>query len=181
MKYIIHESQLIILKEGLAFEEVYKETFNSVYKDVCMKYAKGDRDLANEFCQVGFIKVFNNLDKYSGVGNLTGWVKRVVQNEIINIFRKRKLPTSDVDLSNIDIEVETPDKGVISNKLMAKDLLDAIKKLPEGYRSVLTLFYFAEMTHKEIGNVLGIDEGTSRSQLSKAKLALKKIISPKLF
>ena len=70
MKIIITESQRKILIEGLDFTEVYKKSYNPIFSQVCMKYSKGDIDLAKEFCQIGFLKVYKNLDKYSGQGNL---------------------------------------------------------------------------------------------------------------
>ena len=89
MKYLITESQLNIITEGLDFDEVYKLTHPIVFREVCMKMAKGDLDQAKDFCQIGYMKVLKNLDQYSGIGNLTGWVRTVVKNEIFNEFSKR--------------------------------------------------------------------------------------------
>jgi RNA polymerase sigma-70 factor (ECF subfamily) len=148
MKIIITESQRRVLAEGLDFAEVYRDSFKPIFSQVCMKYAKGDTDLAKEYCQIGFLKVYQNLDKYSGQGNLQGWVRRVVTNEILNQFRKKELDTTtDMDLSRMDAE---------------------------GYKTILMLYYFGNLKHNEIAEVLGIDPGTSRSQLSKAKTSMKK-------
>jgi RNA polymerase sigma factor (sigma-70 family) len=166
----------------LTFEQVYKETFDKVYRETCMRYANGDKFLADDFAQMGFIKVYHNLHKFRGNGSLIGWVKRVVQYEIINSLRKPTLPISqNVDVMDLDIEMETVDRNVVDGKIMAKDLLSAIEKLPKGYKTILCMFYISDMTHKDIAKHLGIDEGTSRSQLFKARKALKQLVKPKLF
>ena len=175
MKIIITESQRKILTEGLDFTEVYKKSYNPIFSQVCMKYAKGDIDLAKEFCQIGFLKVYKNLDKYSGQGNLQGWVRRVVTNEIINEFRKKQLDTTtDLDISRMDVGVEPTETDLMGGQITKEQLRKAIDKLPEGYKSVLVLYYFGNLSHSEVASVLGIDSGTSRSQISKAKAALKK-------
>ena len=175
MKYIINESQIRLIQEGLNFDVVYSTTQPQIFRDTCMKFAKGDEDLAKEFCQIGFIKVFNNLEKYSGVGNLTGWVRRVVKNEIINELRKRKIDTSsEFDFERNDFEDKPEEEEILTSTIGKMNLLRAINNLPEGYKSVLSLYFFSHLSHKKIGEILGIDEGTSRSQLSKAKNALKK-------
>ena len=175
MKIIITESQRKILTEGLDFTEIYKKNYNPIFSQVCMKYSKGDIDLAKEFCQIGFLKVYKNLDKYSGQGNLQGWVRRVVTNEIINEFRKKQLDTTtDLDISRMDVGVEPTETDLMGGQITKEQLRKAIDKLPEGYKSVLVLYYFGNLSHSEVASVLGIDSGTSRSQISKAKSALKK-------
>jgi RNA polymerase sigma-70 factor (ECF subfamily) len=175
MKIIITESQRRVLAEGLDFAEVYKDSYRPIFSQVCMKYAKGDTDLAKEYCQIGFLKVYQNLDKYSGQGNLQGWVRRVVTNEIINQFRKKELDTTtDMDLSRMDVEVEPTETDFMGGRITKEQLRKAIDSLPEGYKTILMLYYFGNLKHNEIAEVLGIDPGTSRSQLSKAKTSMKK-------
>ena len=118
MKIIITESQRKILTEGLDFTEIYKKNYNPIFSQVCMKYSKGDIDLAKEFCQIGFLKVYKNLDKYSGQGNLQGWVRRVVTNEIINEFRKKQLDTTtDLDISRMDVGVEPTETDLMGGQI----------------------------------------------------------------
>ena len=175
MKYIINESQIRLIQEGLNFDVVYSTTQPQIFRDTCMKFAKGDKDLANDFCQIGFMKVFNNLEKYSGIGNLTGWVRMVVRNEIINELRKRKIDTySEFDFERNDFEDKPEEEEILTSTIGKMNLLRAINNLPEGYKSVLSLYFFSHLSHKKIGELLGIDESTSRTQLFKAKNALKK-------
>ena len=177
MKIIITESQLKILTEGLDFTEVYKQNYNPIFSQVCMKYAKGDIDLAKEFCQIGFLKVHKNLDKYSGQGSLQGWVRRVVTNEIINEFRKKQLDTTtDLDISKMDVGVEPTETDFMGGRITKEQLKKAVDGLAEGYKTILMLYFFGNLKHNEIAEVLGIDPGTSRSQLSKAKISLRKTL-----
>jgi RNA polymerase sigma-70 factor, ECF subfamily len=178
MKIIITESQRKILAEGLDFAEVYKDSYRPIFSQVCMKYANGDVDLAKEFCQIGFLKVYKNLSKYSGQGNLQGWVRRVVTNEIINEFRKKKLDTTtDFDISRMDVEVEPTETDFMGGRITKEQLRKAIDGLAEGYKTILMLYFFGNLKHNEIAEVLGIDPGTSRSQLSKAKVSLRNALA----
>ena len=179
MKYIITESQYKILKETVEFEDVYKETFPNIYRTVCMRYAKGDKDLANDFCQLGYLKVYDKLHLFRGEGSLEGWVRRVVATTIINEFRnndKRIQSTTNLDFDRFDVEDE-PEKHVKPTEFMGKyfeeDIKDAIDTLSPGYKFVFVQYFFNEKRHKEIAEMLGIDESTSRTQLAKAKKKIK--------
>jgi len=163
--------------EGLNFDEVYKTTHPTVFREVCMKLAKGDLDQAKDLCQIGYMKVFKNLDQYSGTGSLTGWVRRVVQNEIFNEFRKRKLDTqTDFDFEKADLEDKPEEEEFLISSVGKGNLRKAIESLPEGYKTILLLYYFSGMRHNKISELLGIDPGTSRSQLSKARESLRKSV-----
>ena len=83
MKYIITESQYKIIKESVEFEKIYKDTYPKMFRSVCMKYAKGDRDLADEFCQLGYLKVYDKLHTFRGEGSLEGWVRIVITRTIL--------------------------------------------------------------------------------------------------
>lgn len=180
MKIIIKESQLPLLLENLQFEEVYKKTYPKIFNAVCMRYAKGDYDLASEYCQLGFIQVYKNLDKYDNLGSLEGWVRRVVTNIIINELRsqKRKLDTVsdfEVDLERLDLSQEPESFEEISymGKYPESLIRAAVNSLPDGYKYVFHSYYFGDKTHKEIADDLGIKEITSRTQLHKAKNLIK--------
>jgi RNA polymerase sigma factor (sigma-70 family) len=177
MNYLITESQLNLITESLDFDEVYNLTYPVVFREVCMKMSKGDIDQAKDFCQIGYMKVLRNLSQYSGTGNLTGWVRTVVKNEIFNEFRKKKLDVqSDFDFERADL-ADAPEEGEFLLSQVGKgNLKKAIESLPEGYKTILLLYHFSDMKHNDIAKLLGIDPGTSRSQLAKARIALKKAI-----
>ena len=180
MKIVITESQLKQITEGLSFEKVYKDTFPVVFNLVCKKYAKGDYDLAQEYCQTGYVRVYNQLDKFRGEGSITAWVRRVVTNEIINLLRKRTLDTNkDVDVEKVNVTdepIEKENEIEYMGKYSSKDIKNAIENLADGYKFIFIRYYYSGKSHKEISDELGISEGTSRSQLSKAKTHVKKYL-----
>lgn len=152
-----------------------------MFRQVCMKYSNGDYDLANDFCQLGYERVYSQLHKYSGEGSLEGWVRRVISNTILNEFRgkKRVETTNDYDFERLDVEDE-PEERIedidFMGKYSANDIKKAISSLAEGYLFVFYQYFYKDKSHKEIANMLGIDEGTSRSQLAKAKKKVKEYL-----
>ena len=181
MKYIITESQYKLINESIAFDELYKKTYPTMFRQVCMKYANGDYDLASDFCQLGYVKVHSQLHKYSGEGSIEGWVRRVISNTILNEFRgKKRIETSsDYDFERLDVEDE-PEERIedidFMGKYSANDIKKAIASLAEGYLFVFYQYFYKDKSHKEIADMLGIDEGTSRSQLAKAKKKVKEYL-----
>lgn len=176
----MHIKLIELIENKLSFPEVYKQTHKNIFNKVCMRYAKGDYDLAQEYCQNGFIKLYKNLDKYSGTGNLEGWVMRVVMRNILDQIKSTKSQSqSDIDVDTLNIADEPIEKedeieymGKYSKQLIRK----AIDSLPEGYKFVFIRYFFNNKSHKEIADELGVDEGTSRSQLSKAKAKIKQYL-----
>ncbi len=142
---------------------------------VCMRYAK-DSELAKDLLQDAFIKVFSKIKSYDGVGSLEGWIRRIMVNNAIDEFRKKKndffLMESIENFSETE-EEEDDDKEV---KLKASQVIEALQELTPAYRAVFNMFVFEEMTHAEIAEKVGISVGTSKSNLSKAKRNLKNIL-----
>lgn len=142
---------------------------------VCLRYAK-DSELAKDLLQDAFIKVFSKIKSYDGVGSLEGWIRRIVVNNAIDEFRKKKndffLMESIENFSETE-EEEDDDKEV---KLKASQVIEALQELTPAYRAVFNMFVFEEMTHAEIAEKVGISIGTSKSNLSKAKRNLKNIL-----
>lgn len=182
MKLVINESQLELLTENLSFREVYKDTFPIIFNSVCMKYAKGDYDLAQEYCQTGYIKVYNNLHTFRGESNIKTWVTRVVTNAIISLIKpkiKQLNPDKNIEiekLSIIDEPIEKEDEIDYMGKYSKKDLEDAIRQLPDGYKYIFIKYFYENKTYKEIAKELGISEGTVRSQIFKGKRRFKKYL-----
>jgi RNA polymerase sigma-70 factor (ECF subfamily) len=173
---IIHEQ---VATEPINFDKVYKSTYPNMFRQVCMKYANGDYDLASEYCQLGYLRVNDKLHTFKVDGSLEGWIRRVITTTIINEFRakKRKIDTtSDFDFERNDVSDE-PEERYEDIEFMGKytvaDIKNAIDSLPKGYQFVFYQYFYKDKSHKEIADALGIDEGTSRSQLSKAKKKIK--------
>lgn len=146
---------------------------------VCMRYIH-DRDSAEEILQEGFIKIFDKLEAFDYKGSFEGWMKRIMVNTAIDSIRKNKkaphLTDNDEDFklgaSNPVIDQEENDFF----QLKAELALEAIQELSPAYRAVFNLYVIEEYTHKEIAEILGISEGTSKSNLAKAKMNLQKLL-----
>jgi RNA polymerase sigma-70 factor (ECF subfamily) len=178
MKYIITESQYKLIQESVEFDEIYKKTYPSMFRTVCMKYAKGDYDLASDYCQLGYVRVHDKLHTFKGEGSLEGWIRRVITTTILNEFRKKRSieTTNDFDFERNDVSDQPEEKFEdidFMGKYSAKDIRNAIASLSEGYLFVFYNYFYKDKSHKQIADMLGIDEGTSRSQLAKAKKKVK--------
>jgi RNA polymerase sigma-70 factor (ECF subfamily) len=138
---------------------------------VCLRYLKNGQD-AEEALSDGFYKFFKNLHgfTYNGDAALHGWLKKIMVNECLMKLRKKNSFTIVTESSAEDIPLEEE----ALNKLSAKEILALIVQLPVGYRTVFNLYVMEGMEHKEIAQLLNIAEGTSKSQLSKAKILLQK-------
>jgi len=141
---------------------------------VCLRYAK-DQSMAQDFLQEGFIKVFTHLDKFRFEGSLEGWVRRIIVNAALEKLRKTDVfrnSTGMEGLSNLD-------SGVVPalDEMQAADLIHLIQQLPVGFRTVFNLYAIEGFSHQEIGTMLGISEGTSKSQYSRARQWLQQRLS----
>lgn len=147
-----------------------------------MRYAN-DRDSAEEVLQEGFIKIFDKLKAFNYEGSFEGWMRRIMSNTAIDSIRKSKkdpiLTDNDEDfkLGSEDPMVDLEELEFVG--LKAEIAMEAINELSPAYRSVFNLYVFEDYTHKEIAEILGISEGTSKSNLSKAKMNLQKVLKEK--
>lgn len=139
---------------------------------VCLRYAK-DTDEAKDILQEGFIKVFNNLERFEHKGSFEGWVKRIFINTSIEYYRKG-LRENMVD--SIDDVAERPIDAYTLSALKAADLMNLVNRLPKGYKTVFNLFAIEGFKHEEIAQMLNISENTSKSQLHKARLFLQELV-----
>lgn len=139
---------------------------------VCKRYA-GNKQEAEDFLQEAFIKVFEKLKTFNHTGSLEGWVRRVVVHTSLNKLRSRKLYADIPDEAPIE-DANAPDA---LNEMSEKELLLLINALPQGYRTVFNMYAIDGYDHAEIAEMLGINEGTSRSQLAKARGWLKDAIA----
>ena len=139
---------------------------------VCMRYAK-DRMEAEDVLQMGFIKIFQKIGEYRGDGSFEGWMRRVMVNTAIESYRKN-LRT--LNIVPIEDAYEQPGVGFDFSRLGMQDLLKVIQKLSDGYRMVFNMYIIEGYSHKEIAETLGISEGASKSQLSRARAILREEI-----
>lgn len=152
-------------------EALYQQTASKMLA-VCMRYAK-DRMEAEDVLQLGYIKIFQKVAEYRGDGSFEGWMRRVMVNTAIESYRKN-LRT--LNVVPIEDAYEPPSTGFDFSRLGMQDLLKVIQKLSDGYRMVFNMYAIEGYSHKEIAATLGISEGASKSQLSRARAILKEEI-----
>lgn len=151
--------------------ELYNK-YSSKMLSVCYRYASNKSD-AEDMLQEAFIRIFSNIHSYMNKGAFEGWLRRVVVNTCINYLKKNKKFSEEIDLEHgANIEV----KENIHSFMLAKQVIECIKLLPVGFRTVLNLYAIEGYSHKEISNILDIEESTSRSQYTRAKVLLEQIL-----
>ncbi len=156
-------------QDARAQRELY-EAYAPLMLGMCRRYVKGALE-AEDVMIKGFMKVFTKIDLFEGKGSFEGWMKRVMINEALGYIRKNKAMYLEVEIEAADKE---PDFDTLSTSLEVKDLMIMINALPSGYRTIFNLYAIEGYSHKEIGELLGINENTSKSQLSRARMHLQK-------
>jgi len=156
------------LKGNTIAHKMLYDTYSPVLYGICLRYSKKEEE-AQDILQDSFIKIFTKLDTYQYTGSFEGWLKRIVTNTSIEYYRK-KINTEQVEEIGF-----SPYLAIDSDKgLEVEELLKMIQELPEGYRMVFNLYAIDGYTHGEIATKLNISEGTSKSQLSRARAYLQR-------
>jgi len=167
-----------LIKEVLAgnarAQKVFYQRFAPKMYGVALRYAR-DKDEANDMLQEGFVKVFSKLEFYRGDGSLEGWIRRTIVNTAINFYKKNLKYRSSSDMDTVLIFEKSHDASPIE-QMSAGELLQEIKGLPAGYKTVFNLYVIEGYSHKEIADMLDVSENTSKSQLSRARTYLQKRI-----
>ena len=161
-----------------AQQELYK-IFYGKMMGVCYRYTNNSED-AKDILQDGFVKVYSNLKKYNFKGSLEGWIRRIMVNTAIDHFRKNKnvyLVGDEDDYILENSKVESADS--IYSQFGESVIMEAIQSLSPAYKTVFNLNVIEGYQHKEIAEKLGISEGTSKSNLAKAKQNLRKLLKEK--
>ena len=152
-------------------EELYSRFSPRMYA-VCLRYA-GNAEEAEDILQDGFIKIFNKLGSFRKEGSFEGWIRRVFVNTAIEHFRRKRYlqPVTEKEENTLEGNYLS-----ILDDLAERDILELVQQLSPGYRTVFNMYVVEGYTHKEIGEMLGISEGTSKSQLSRAKVILQQMV-----
>lgn len=139
---------------------------------VCLRYA-GNEDDAQDILQDSFVKVFKNLSRFRSEGSFEGWIRRICVNTAIEHLRRKTYlkPIAEKEENTIPYK-----ENSVLDSLGEKDILKLISQLSPGYRTVFNLYVIEGYTHKEVGDLLGISEGTSKSQLARAKMVLQEMV-----
>lgn len=140
---------------------------------ICLRYCR-TKEEAKEVVNDGFFKIFTKIDQYNASTTFKAWVRRIMINASIDLFRKEK---KNYDLSSLSdsVEIHNPDPTAY-DELTHVELIEMIQNLSPAYRAVFNLYVIDGYTHKEIGELLGISEGTSKSNLLKARKKLRSVL-----
>ncbi|MCG8574454.1 MAG: RNA polymerase sigma factor [Flavobacteriales bacterium] len=160
-------------KDSEAFRYVYDLLSPQLYF-TALRYLNDEAE-AKDVLQESFVTVYLKIKKYKGKGSFEGWVKRILINNCLQRLKKRnkeELPIGEYLQHTEQNESEDEQKAELQ-----KRLLQGLKLLPDGFRTILNLYVLENYSHKEIAQLLGIKESSSRSQLNRAKQALKKILN----
>jgi len=156
------------------YQKLLFEQYAAKMLGVCSRYFF-DKNEAQDALMEGFVKVFSNIDKFRGEGSFEGWIRRIMVNTSLNIYRKNLKHYYHDDISESQERIE--DSNQSYDHLQVQDMLKLIHSLPPGYRLVFNLFEIEGYSHKEIADKLEISENTSKSQLRKARHKLQYLLS----
>jgi RNA polymerase sigma factor (sigma-70 family) len=157
-------------------QEALYNRFSPRMLGVCYRYARNRED-AEDMLQEGFMKVYAQIHQFRNTGALEGWIRKIIVHTCINILKKNKKFSDSVDL--IHASGVQLNENNIPSMLQAKQVVECIRLLPMGYRTVLNLYAIEGFSHKEIGSILDIEESTSRSQYTRARGLLEEILLKK--
>lgn len=150
-----------------AAEKLYR-LFSAKMFAICIRFSR-DRAEAEDTLQDGFIKIFASIDQYTGKGSFEGWMKRIFINTALEKFRKNYQMELTEDFPDVE------DEDLSEEVTIPVDVLsEFVSELPERYRMVFNLYVIDEMQHKDIAALMGITEGTSKSNLARAREILKR-------
>ncbi len=160
------------IKDDRRCQKLLYEHYYGIMLSVCQRYARDD-DEAIGMLNEGFVKVFRNLSKFRPESSLDSWIKRIMINNAIDHYRKHKKHKHVIDIDDVYDYAE--DETAHSN-LGAEQLMGLVQQLPPAYKMVFSLFAIEGWNHNQIAEQLGISEGTSKSNLSKARKKLQKML-----
>lgn len=162
-----------VKKNAIAQKYLY-DKFSRRMMGVCLRYCDSEEE-AEDVLQNGFITAFEHIEAFRGTGSLEGWIKKIMVNTALTNIRKNKKFKQNIELDGV--EYMLPSSGLANDNLKTKELLKIIQSLPPGGRMIFNLYAIEGYSHAEIANILNISEGTSKSQYSRARAYLQKIIS----
>jgi RNA polymerase sigma-70 factor (ECF subfamily) len=160
---------------AVAQRELYNR-FSGMLFGICYRYAYNRED-AEDMLQEGFIKIFSRITSFDSKGNFEGWMKRVIVHTCINYLKKNQKFIDHISLENAQY-LEVKEEGIAS-KLLGKQVIECLRLMPIGYRTVINMYAIEGFSHKEIADILEIEESTSRSQFIRGKSVLESILIKK--
>jgi len=150
---------------------LYQQFAVSMYY-VCLRYVKNTAD-AEDVLQEGFIKIFRHLDKYKNEGSFEGWIRKIIVRTAITYLRDNKKYTGHVTIENLKEEQQV----TILDKLAEKEIADMVTKLPPIIKKIFILHVIEGYNHREIADILGCNESTSKSQYYRSRERMQKLLT----
>lgn len=154
------------LKGKLQAQRQLYEQYAEAMLGVCYRYTRSIRD-AEDVLQEGFIKVFHHLGQYKFEGELGAWIRRIMVNTALNYLKRHRKYQEEMFFTEEYLHPVVDEDPAV--RLQAKELSDLIRQLPPGYQVIFNMHAVEGYSHVEIGEMLGISDGTSRSQYSRAR------------
>ncbi len=164
-----------VRKRDRKAQKALYDQYAPLFMAIAMRYLK-DKYESEDAVAEAFLKIFSKISSFRGKGSFEGWMKRILINECLMMIRQKKKLYMTVSLDEVDVEL---DPEAISH-LNALEILDAIRELPDGYRTVFNLYEIEGLKHREIAEELDININTSKSQLIMAKKRLRDILKKNL-
>lgn len=149
---------------------LYRDFAPKMY-GICLRFA-GNKMEADDILQEAFIKIFTKIKHFRNEGSLEGWIRRTIINTAINFYRRSAKHNRMLNIN--DLEISSHIEPTLYNAMSQVEILRLVQELPNGYRTVFNLNVIEGYTHKEIGEMLGISDNTSKSQLTRARIILKR-------
>ncbi len=160
-------------KQKAAAQQALFNKYAARMKGLCYRYVKDDME-AEDILVTAFTKVFDKIDQFKSEGSFEGWIRRIMVNESLTYLRKKRSMFIETDLEAAD---KAPDFTNIGQEMETEELINLISTLPAGYKIVFNMYAIDGYSHKEIAEQLGISEGTSKSQLSRARSLLQSMLA----
>lgn len=160
------------IRQDRHFQKLLYEHYYGSMMAVCLRYAN-DREEARDVLHEGFMKVFKNINRFKEGTNLGAWIRRIMINTSIDHYRKNAKKPNFVEINHAIHEADVHD---VVSEMSAEEILKLVQKLSPAYRTVFNLYVIEGYSHREVGEALGISEGTSKSNLAKARAKLQKMI-----
>jgi RNA polymerase sigma-70 factor (ECF subfamily) len=157
------------------FQELLYRRFSGKMFALCVRYCH-NREEAEDVLQNGFITVFKNIGNFRGDGSFEGWIRKIIVNTALMHLRAKKNELNFSDVEELGSKAHPESQFDTASQINANELKKMLERLPEGYRLVFNLYAIEGYAHKEIAEMLGISEGTSKSQLSKARNYLQEML-----
>lgn len=176
----LHQLARACAQQNRSAQKALYEHFKGKMFGVCLRYARNRQD-AEDYLHDGFIQIFKDIHQFQGKGSLEGWIRRVIVHTTLKLIRKQRTVDLFPENNVFDIGYSADDDyNFFQDESVTALALQLMQAMPTGFRTVLNLYIMEGFSHAEIAGMLQISEGTSKSQLNRAKAHLRQLLEKKL-